>query len=171
MYICYITICFRSIDNYQFKSSKGMAWHFNLPMWCYLTCWVCTCNTSYVFHFLTVLLNNLFYIITCKFFRIFYMHDAARWRSTKNLFLLINKFNFYKKWDFWYYCLYWKNILDWIFKIFAKDIWAEDYEIRKNYRKTTWKVTKAKMWHLLFWKKLNYFFKWSVSIILGSFSS
>ena len=95
LYIRYITICFCSIDNYQFKSSKGMAWHCNLPMWCYLTCWVCAFNTSYVFHFLTVLLDNLFNIVPCKFFRIFYIPDAARWSSTKKLFLLINKHNFY----------------------------------------------------------------------------
>ena len=47
--------------------------------------------------FFTVLLENLFYMITCKSFWIFYEPDDARWISSENLFILINKNNFLEK--------------------------------------------------------------------------
>ena len=47
-------------------------------------------NIQLPIKFFTVLLNNLFYVITCKSFRIFYEPEDARWSSSENLLILID---------------------------------------------------------------------------------
>ena len=64
-----------------------MTLHCNL---CALSFELLSLNMQLPIEFFTVLLNNLFYMITCKSFRIFYEPEDARWSSSENLLILID---------------------------------------------------------------------------------